>query len=178
MMSKGTFLAAVLAVGLLAASPASATVTVFFVAQDSEITSVGGTVSVDIMASMTEPIIGWGLDLTIGDTGIANLVSFTLASPPWDPPLTGMRDADGLTGFAFPSGLTGTVPLGTLVFHGNALGITPIALSYTPGDETEGFAIDPTGFDTVNFIDGTVEVTPEPASLALLALGALALRRR
>jgi hypothetical protein len=60
--------------------------------------------------------------------------------------------------------------------------MSDLILSIGP-EEDEGFAIDPAaggGFDpNVGFTNGTIEIIiPEPASLALLALGGLVVLRR
>jgi hypothetical protein len=177
MVCKSKMLGAVLTVGLLAATPALATVDVWFDLQDSTINDVGQTVAVDIVANFSDPIISWGLDLTIADSGIASLDSFSIPSP-WDP-VVGSIDGDNLGGLVFDSGLSGQWVLATLTFIGNSPGTTGISLSWN--DEDEGFAYDPPplGVDPdVNFTDGTVTVLPEPASLALMALAGLAVIRR
>lgn len=178
MVCKSKMLGAVLTIGVLVATPALATVDVSFDLQDSTIPDVGLTVAVDIVATFTDPIISWGLDLTIADAGIASLDSFSITSP-WDP-VVGSIDGDDLGGLAFPTGVSGTVVLATLTFLGNSPGTTAISLSWGP-EEDEGFAYDPppSGLDTdVNFTDGTVTVLPEPTTLALMALVGLALVRR
>ena len=83
---------------------------------------------------------------------------------------------------AFPNGAVGEVTLATITVRADAAGSSDLLLSATPGDLNEGFALEtPVGsFDTdVTFGVGTVTVLPEPATVALLALGAaIAARRR
>jgi hypothetical protein len=177
---------AVLALGGLALGTAWADpITVGFVQQDSTIASVGGTVQVDIVADIPEstPIAGWGLDLTIVTPAIAALTGQTIG-PAWDA-VTYTPDGDLLAGLApTPPGVGiwgNEVILATLTFTGLAPGTTPIVLSDSnPPDQTEGFAIYPLenrSFAEVTYVDGSITVLPEPASLALLAV-ALLLRRR
>lgn len=89
-------------------------------------------------------------------------------------------DGDGLAGAVFPAGLTGDLLLATLTFQAIGAGATEVGASATPGDLTEGFPLDPSGFDAdVSFTSARVEV-PEPGLPVILALAALTqlLRRR
>lgn len=187
MLRKCSVVCAVLLLGAFALGTASADpITVGFVQQNSTIPTPGGTVNVDIVADIPEntAVVGWGLDLSIVNAAIANLTGAVVATPPWD--AVTAPDGDGLAGLAPTPPGTGiwgnAVILATLTFTGLMEGTTAIALSNTPGDLNEGFAIDPLlggGFATVNYVGGTVTVLPEPTSLGLLALaGLLALRRR
>lgn len=136
---------------------------------------LGTTFDIDILADITDPVVGWGLDLTLQDPAIASLTGAPTIVAPW---LAGFApDGDGLVGLADPfSPINGSVSgigivLATLSFSVDALGGTDLNLSVTLGDLTEGFPLDPTGFDaTVTFEIGHINVTPEPASLLLMAL--------
>jgi hypothetical protein len=179
MVYKCKAVAAVAALALLAA-PAYATVTLNFVQQDTTIPVVGNTADVEIRADFTDAIVGWGLDLNVDFPGVANVTGIAIG-PLWD--TVSSIDGDDLAGladpFAHPGGIgPGTdILLATLTFTANAVGTTPISLSVSAGED-EGFALwDLSGNDVVNFANGTVTV-PEPASLALVALGALTLVRR
>ena len=93
----------------------------------------------------------------------------SVAFPPWITTTT--ADGDGLAGLADPfaptngsvSG-TGILPA-TLTFRADAQGTTDLLMSTTPGDLTEGFPLDPTGFATITFEPGQITVIPEPATL-------------
>jgi hypothetical protein len=164
---------------ILAVASANAAVTVDFVPAV-QTTTVGSTVSYDIIATVTDPILGWGLDLSIDDPSVASLTGITI-DPLWNGAASN-PDGDGLTGVvAFPPvGVTGTFTLATIDLLADAIGSTTLTLSATAGDLTEGFALDPTGFDAdVVFKQGTLNVIPEPTALSLLVLGGLlAIRRR
>lgn len=189
-MSCKRILTAALLVGLAAAAPASAVVTVYAVPAQQSVDISLGTTTVDIYADIpnNEAVIGFGFDVTLAGTSVS------LNTPPaiggtWDPVLA--PDGDGLAGASpFPgNAVFGTVLLATLTFDLDALGVTSLVLSDSNpqgpgGDLTEGFPLNPPPAGAYADVVYTnvplnyIEVTPEPASLALLALGSLALRRR
>jgi hypothetical protein len=129
--------------------------------------------TIDIVADIDEPVVAWGLDLTIDDGSIVSLVGDPSIGPAWIPAYA--SDGDGLAGVAFPDSVSGDdILLATITFSADALGETDLLLSVTSGDLTEGFGLDPTGFAEVTFEPGHVEVIPEPGTVCFLALGVLA----
>ena len=164
------------ALSLLIAAPAMANVEVSFDLPDS-VVEVGQTVDIDIVATFSAPVVGWGLDVTLSDPGLGDWTDLTIG-PLWDS--SGSIDGDGLAGLVFPTGYTGEVLLATLTYEaGWTLGTTDITLSYGP-EEDEGFLLESGPLDpVVTFNPGTIEVTPEPATLPLLVAAlAFGLRRR
>lgn len=138
---------------------------------------IGASFQVQIVADFTAPIAGFGLDLGF-DGSIISLEAPPTIGPSWVSAFT--PDGDGLAGLAPGAAVSGSdVLLATLSFAADMLGVSDLVLGISVLDATEGFALDPSGFDSVSFVDGSVQVVPEPASglLASLGLVALGLRR-
>jgi hypothetical protein len=166
--------AVLLAAVLLQAGAASALSTVTLVPSRTTL-QVGEALDVGIFADMSDPIVGWGLDLLI-DPAHLNVAGAPVIGDSW----TGVsgQDGDGLAGAAFPVGLTGNVLLATLTLSADSVGVSVLTLAITDGDTTEGFAFDPdfsAGFDSVQ-LAAPIEITvvPEPGTAELLALGLVA----
>jgi hypothetical protein len=174
MVCRTKIACAVLLAGLLSVSPALGEVTVGF-DQTAYYVSQGEVFDVDIVATFTDDISAWGLDLNIDDAAIAWLDSFVVADPPFNP-VVGSLDGVPLGGIVFGAVGPGTYTLATLTFEAGMMdGSTGIWLSYD--DEDEGFLMTDNGLDSVVYEGATIYV-PEPASLALLTLGGIALIRR
>ncbi len=141
---------------------------------------LGDVFTMDIVADITDPVLGWGLDLSIVDPTIVSTVGApaidaTWFAVPFNP------DGDGLAGLAFPNSVSGNgVLLATMTFSADALGETDLLLSTTAGDLTEGFPLDNRGFGTINFEPGHVTVIPAPGAvlLGIIGMGMIALVKR
>jgi hypothetical protein len=174
------FFASALLAGLLSGPALAATVDVYLVPQDSVI-GLGDTVMVDIYADISDPVLGWGLDLDAGNPAVADKTGNLSIGGAWNP--AAANDGDDLAGLVpFPPvGISGNgILLASVEFQGLSLGLTTLELGDDyPNDLSEGFALDPTGFADVTYTNGSIRVVPEPAALGLLVLGGLvALRRR
>ena len=155
--------------------PASSAVIVRFSPLES-VVSVGQQFQVQVRADITNPVLGWGLDVNHASQIIAGNGTPDIG-PLWSPGYA--PDGDALAGLAFPSSISGSnVLLATLTFSALNVGETYLTASITPGDLTEGFPLDPTGFDMVTFEPAHVTVVPEPASLLLISLNGLIVFRR
>lgn len=171
---------------------APATVTVRFDPPDVTV-DLGDIFTLDIVADIPDPVVAWGLDLTIDDGLVLStwpdnvLCSPPVIGPEWaDPGFT--PDGDLLGGIGFPNSVSGTsILLATVTFSADALGDTDLFLGddnpypheSPPNDLTEGFGLDPSGFAEVSYMTGHVAVVPEPSTILLLsAASMLFLRRR
>lgn len=168
--------AAILIVLVLARLSGAAQVTVR-IEPPTKIINLNDVFTVDLVADIAEPVVGWGLDVTLDSPGIISFDASPSIDPTWLP--VASPDGDGLSAIAFPSSVSGAgVVLATLTFSADALGETDLLASYTVGDLTEGFPLDPSGFATTAFEMGHVTVIPEPGTLVFAALGWLAVMRR
>ena len=139
---------------------------------------LGEVFTIDILADIGDPLVGWGVDLSF-DPSILSPIGPPAIGPSWLP--ASAPDGDGLAGLAFPDSVSGAgVLLASVTFSGVTLGETDLMLSTTPGDLTEGFALDPTGFAQPIFESARVYVVPEPATglLCAIVLSIIGLGRR
>ncbi len=139
---------------------------------------LGEEFTIDILADILDPLVGWGLDLSF-DSSVLALVDSPAIGPRWF--LAPASDADGLAGLAFPDSVSGVgVLLASVTLSGMALGETDLTLSTTLGDLSEGFALDPTGFAQPTFESSHVFVVPEPATglLGAIVLSIIGLQAR
>ncbi|NLG42942.1 MAG: PEP-CTERM sorting domain-containing protein [Phycisphaerae bacterium] len=119
-----------------------------------------------------DAIVAFGLDAPSQNPAMT-LTSFT-AGPLFAQPAS-TPDGDGIAGLVLSGAVYGEhVLLGTLTYDGDPAGGW-VDLGVTPGDLTEGLALPGFGFAAATFSGAYI---PEPAALALLAIGAFALRRR
>lgn len=144
--------------------------------------NIGDVFTVDMLADITAPVVAWGLDVTLSLPAIASTFAAPMVgSPTWL--AAGTMDGDSLAGLADPfaptnGSVSGTgILLAKLTFQANALGTTDLLASITPGDLSEGFPLDPTGFATITFQPGQINVVPEPATLLPLLCAGLMLAR-
>ncbi len=136
---------------------------------------VGDIFTIDILADIPDPVLGWGLDLNFDD-GLVSQSAPPLVGAIWLPLLSTM-DGDGLAGVAFPFQVSGAnVLLASLTFEASAAGLATFAAGYTPLDLTEGFpqAL-PGSFADVSFTNTLVTINsvdiPEPKPLILFGVG-------
>jgi len=176
---------------LMCSSLVQAAITVSLMPAETEI-SDGGSVVVDIHISNPDQISikSWTLDLAF-DPSVLDASLFAAGSyvpSPVMPAVNLDKDADGMdpdiakVGVLNLSGSFGTAVdgvLGTVTFDGIASGTSAILIA-TVGPGIESVLLDPSGLELfgVEFVGTSIEVTPEPATICLMAAGGLALIRR
>ena len=165
---------------VLTASPARAADVVVRVVPSDSTVIVDQVFTIDIVADLSVPVLGWGLDFSIDDPSVVSMSGVPqLASPPWAAVLA--PDGDGLVALTDPAGSSisgAAIPLASITLQALEVGETDLRLAVTAGDLTEGFALDPSGFATVSFEPAHITVVPEPHSWALLLLAGLAIWAR
>ena len=143
--------------------------------------SLGEVASFDVVATVPvgSKLYYWGGDLTF--TGLTNstkgggLVTLlgTKVDSYWEK--TAGTDLDGLCG-SNRTGITGQVVLFSFDVQGVSKGLVSVTFTQTPGDSNETFGSSPSS--TVVSNGATIEVVPEPASLAVLLFGTLFCKRK
>lgn len=132
-----------------------------------------------IVADISQPVVGWGLDLAFNKQVLAQVGMPTIASS-WQSVFS--LDGDGLSALASSGVESGIgIELATITFRAQDLGQTDLSLAMTPGDATEGFPLYPSGYDSVSFAGARVTVVPEPCTgllMLLLPTGYVLLQRR
>ncbi len=159
--------------------------------------TTGDAVDVEVYATTSAQLVGFGFDLIAGDeldyNGYDTGPAFTS--------VRGTPDGDGIAGLAFSGALDGVdILLGTAHYDAALVGEVLVQLTTTAGDLTEGFARFGTGFFDVNATPLSLSIVephdtlppvvvgggggggsppvPEPATISLLAAGLLATLRR
>lgn len=141
------------------------------------IVELGHAFSVDVVADINVPVIGWGLDVIVIPIDGMPQSGPPTVGPDWF--AAPSPDGDGLAGLAFPSPVSGqSVVLATLQYIPSMEGHYDLLADTTMGDLTEGFALESGGFASMSFTPAAITVVPEPATLALLVLSAALLRRQ
>ncbi len=126
---------------------------------------------VDVIGQLTQPIVGFGVDLIQTPAGVIAPTGVTISGG-----FIGVNasDGDGLAGLAAPPGVAGSnLLLARIAISALAPGLTNLRLGASVGDFAEGFALAGIGaFDTVDFGNTlAVRVIPEPGTALLLGLG-------
>lgn len=150
----------------------ASSVNVYFEQQASVVT-VGDTFTVDIMADISVPVLGWGLDVTFDSMFLMGNGTPTIGAS-WNAGVT--QDKDGLAGATFPLPVSGhNILLATLSFEAIAPGMFDLSLGITENDFSEGFALTTPGqFAEVAFQAGSITVNnpvPIPGAVWLLGSG-------
>jgi len=121
----------------------------------------GDVFTVNLVADIVPPVLGWGLDLEIADSTKLQRVGAPTIGAAWI--AAPSSDSDGLAALAFPTSVSGGgVVLASVQLVATGLGQTELSLAVSAGDLAEGFALDPAGFAEVVF--ATASITIERAA--------------
>ncbi len=158
-----------LAIAALACRPQSGDAAVVVsILPDNLAVNVGDTFDIQLSADLFDPVLGWGLDVAWSGQFATQAAAPTIG-PLWYASTS--VDGDDLIGMAFPDAIAGSnVLLATLHLKALSPGQTDITITTTPGDQSEGFPLDPSGFADAQFESAHLTVLPEPTT-AILLLG-------
>jgi hypothetical protein len=133
------------------------------------VASVGGELTVNLLADIPDPVLGWGLRVVF-DPAVLSIDGTTIG-PEWF--AVTFNDPDVFGGLAFPTPISGSgTLLATFMFHTLTSGASVLHASADPLDTTQGFPLVTGGFASIVSTDGSVQVTqiPElPTSLLIVS---------
>jgi len=137
--------------------------------------TTGQTFSVNLLASISDPILGFGLDFNF-DSSLLTLDSAVVA-PSWFAAIG--TEANDVVGLAFPLPVSGSTVVETLNFTALNTGSTTLDLAYDSTNLAEGFPLASGGFARSNLRDEApiTGIVPEPSAVFLLGTMAIALLR-
>ncbi len=136
---------------------------------------VGQSVVVQVLADLSEPVIGFGFDFVFDPT-LLRLDSVTIPQPFVS--LVGSRQSGGVLAMAYPNNAQGTASLlASARFTTLSPGLAVVGIVADPGDKTQGFPELQVGeYSTVTVRTAGIRiVVPEPSTVLFLAVGILAM---
>jgi len=136
---------------------------------------VGDIFTLNILADIPDPVLGWGLDVNF-DSALVNQTMPPVIGPAWFAAVS--PDGDGLAGLVFPTPVSGTgILLASLSFEAIDAGTVLFSAGISPLDLNEGFPLLLQGsFAEVVFNDLAVTINvPEPGTLLLFVVGFIVL---
>ncbi len=164
---------ALVALAALTWSPRASALAILHVVPDRTTVVVGETLRVELRADLGAPVLGWGMDLGVDPAWLVPAAAPLIGADWLAVPAA---DGDGLAGLAFPSGVSGTgILLASVELEALLPGEVLLFADVSLEDPSEGFALDPTGFDDWTVGIAEIQVVPEPGSGGLLAVGLTAL---
>jgi len=161
---------------------------------DEAVYEVGELVTVDVLATTDDALVGYGFDLLANPASLVSFVGYEASDS-----FLGVQtpDGDGIAGLKFNGGMAGAdLLLGVATFQAEGAGQVTLTPAVTGGDLTEGFARSGNGFLDLSATSAQITIVaslnsvplpgsggggnsptiPEPATMVLLAAGALLFR--